>query len=90
MILGVPSVASCVGAMLEMIDHGEDGFLYPFDEHYLLADAVCRIFADRDLAEQFSHKGHDHAARTYDRSENSRKLIAMYETIVASAKETER
>lgn len=82
MILGVPSVASCVGAMLEMIDHGEDGFLYPFNEHYLLADAVCRIFADRDLAERFSQKGHAHAARTYDRAENGKRLLNMYKSIL--------
>ncbi len=82
MILGVPSVASCVGAMLEMIDHGEDGFLYPFNEHYLLANAVCRIFADRDLAERFSRIGHDHAARTYDREENGKRLLNMYTSIM--------
>ena len=81
MILGVPSVASCVGAMLEMINHGEDGFLYPFNEPYLLADAVCKIFADRNLAVQFSQKGHDHAARTYDRELNARNLLRMYEQV---------
>lgn len=81
MILGVPSVASCVGAMLEMIDHGKDGFLYPFHEPYLLADVVCRIFADQDLAKQFSEKGHAHAARTYDRKENCEDLIRIYRKI---------
>ena len=81
MILGVPSVASCVGAMLEMINHGEDGFLYPFNEPYLLADAVCKIFADQNLASQFSQKGHDHAARTYDREYNARNLLRMYEQV---------
>ena len=82
MILGVPSVASCVGAMLEMIDHGEDGFLYPFNEPYLLAESVCRIFAGRDLAEQFSRKGHEHAARTYDRQVNAEKLLDMYDQVL--------
>lgn len=89
MILGVPSVASCVGAMLEMIDHGEDGFLYPFSEPYLLADAVCKIFSDSDLAKQFSEKGHDHAAATYDREKNCLNLIKMYQTIANTAKEKE-
>ena len=32
MILGVPAIASCVGGLQEMIDHGHDGFLYPFSE----------------------------------------------------------
>lgn len=87
MILGVPSVASCVGAMLEMIDHGEDGFLYPFDEPYLLADAVCKIFADRDLAKRFSEKGRSHAMQTYDRKKNGENLLKMYQTIANNAKE---
>lgn len=81
MILGVPSVASCVGAMQEMIDHGRDGFLYPFGEPYLLADYICRIFESRDLAEQFSRAGRLHAQKTYNREENCRKLLEMYDTI---------
>lgn len=87
MILGLPSVASCVGAMLEMIDHGEDGFLYPFSEPYLLADAVCRIFDNPALARQFSEKGHAHAAKTYDCKANCRSLLNMYEKIQKNAEE---
>lgn len=89
MILGVPSVASSVGAIPEMIYDGEDGFLYPFEEPEKLASAVCKIFADRDLAIQFSEKGHAHAAATYDREKNGRNLIEMYETIANTAKEKE-
>ena len=85
MMLGVPSVASCVGAMLEMIDHGEDGFLYPFNEPYLLAAAVCKIFSNPALAKQFSEKGHIHASKTYDRKANCRNLLKMYETINMNA-----
>ena len=70
-----------------MIDHGEDVCLYPFSEPYLLADAVCRIFDDPALARQFSEKGRAHAARTYDREQNCKKLLEMYETICQNAKE---
>ena len=89
MILGVPSVASAVGAIPEMIDNGEDGFLYPFEEPKKLAEAVCKIFSDRDLALRFSEKGHAHAAQTYDRVQNGRNLIEMYQTIANAAKERE-
>ena len=84
MMLGVPCVASCVGAMQEMIDHGRDGFLYPFNETYMLADYICQLFESPPLAEQFSKEGHLHAARTYDRDTNCRKLLEMYETIAQS------
>ena len=81
MLLGVPSIASRVGAMDEMIDHGSDGFLYEFEDPEALADAVCRILEDSSLAEHFSRAGHAHAARTYDRAKNCRDLLAMYEQI---------
>jgi glycosyltransferase involved in cell wall biosynthesis len=82
MILGVPSVASGVGAIMEMISHGQDGFIYPFGEPYLMAEYICQIFEDPDLARRFSKYGIGHASRTYDREENGRKLLQMYQTIL--------
>lgn len=81
MISGVPSVASCVGGLQEMIDHGKDGFLYPFNEPYMMANYVCRLFENDELASRFSAKGREHAARTYDRLNNAEKLLDMYRTI---------
>lgn len=84
MILGVPSIASCVGAMQEMIDHGKDGFLYPFNETYMLADYICRIFESRELSEQFSREGRKHAQKTYNKEENCRKLFEMYDIVAGN------
>lgn len=81
MILGVPSVASCVGAIQEMIHDGDDGFLYPFNEPYILANQIIRIFENKKLAKQFSINGHLHAAETYDKERNCANLIKMYEYI---------
>ena len=64
-----------------MITDGEDGFLYPFHEPYILANQILRIFDNPALARQFSEKGHAHAAKTYDRETNCRNLLNMYETI---------
>ena len=86
MITGVPSIASCVGGLQDMIDHGQDGFLYPFEETYTLAAHILRLFEDRALAEQFSRKGHVHAARTYDREQNRLDLLAMYDKIGGAGK----
>ena len=82
MISGVPSIASVCGGMQEMIDHGVDGFLYPFNETYTLAYDICRIFEEPELAKQFSVRGHNHATKTYDREKNRRDLLKMYETII--------
>lgn len=81
MITGVPSIASCVGGLQEMIDHGVDGFLYPFNEPYILSHYILRLFEDRALAREFSRNGRAHAQRTYDREKNCRDLLHIYETI---------
>ena len=81
MLLGIPCVASRVGAMEEMIDSGEDGFLFDFDNTEALAEGICRIFENRDLALEFSRKGRLHAARTYDREKNCADLLQIYEHI---------
>ena len=86
MILGVPGIASFVGAIPEMIDNGTDGFTYPFNESHLLADCICRLFENPGLAKQFSVKGHEHAAKTYDREKNKNDLINMYNTIYNNSK----
>jgi glycosyltransferase involved in cell wall biosynthesis len=50
MIVGVPCVASDVGGVGELIEHGETGFLYRFEEYELLAQHVCRLFREQSLA----------------------------------------
>ena len=87
MISGTPSIASCVGGMQEMIDHGKDGFLYPFNEPYMMAYYISRLFEDRTLAEQFSVLGREHAARTFNKEINTQNLLKMYDTIDQNAKE---
>ena len=86
MILGVPSIASFVGAIPEMIEHGRDGFLYPFEETYMLAYYICSFFSDDKLAEQFSKLGRKHASITYSREINKLQLINMYKDIFTAMK----
>ena len=81
MISGVPSIAACVGGLQEMIDHGRDGFLYPFNEPYMLSSYILRLFEDRELVKQFSREGRLHAQNTYDREKNCRDLLNIYEKI---------
>ena len=51
------------------------------------AEEICKLFADRDLAERFSKEGHLSSAKTYDPEGNGALLIDMYRTIASSAKE---
>ena len=56
MLLGVPVVSSAVGGVSSMLMHGREGYLYPFDEAYMLAYYIEEIFRNRDKALEMSLK----------------------------------
>jgi len=82
-MMGVPRVASYVGGVTDRIQHGLNGFLYQTDAPYMLAYYVCEIFANDDLALQFSKKTRKHALKTHDRETNTKRLIQIYRKILA-------
>lgn len=82
MVLGVPCVASDVGGVSDMLKHKEEGFVYQTDAPYMLAHYVCEIFENEDLALKFSKNAREHALKTHDRDENTRRLIEIYRDII--------
>lgn len=82
MLMGVPSVASYVGGIPDLLESGSDGFLYPFDEPYMLAHRVMQIFADEQLAVKFSVKSKERARIRHDRNLNGATMYQIYMNIV--------
>lgn len=83
MLLGMPVISSDVGGVKNMLTHEKEGFVYQADAPYMLAHYVNRIFADDELAERLGQAAVVHAARTHDREKNSRRLLEIYEEILA-------
>jgi glycosyltransferase involved in cell wall biosynthesis len=50
MALGKPLVATALGGPLEIVEEGSSGLLVPPGDDEAIADAVCTILADADLA----------------------------------------
>jgi glycosyltransferase involved in cell wall biosynthesis len=82
MLLGMPVVSSDVGGVKNMLLHEKEGFIYQADAPYMLAYYVKRIFAEDDLAMSLGQAAAEHAAKTHDREENGRRLIAIYKEIL--------
>ena len=81
MILGVPCVASDVGGVTDLLQHKEEGFVYQPDTPYMLAHYVCEIFADDELALQFSKRARMHAIKTHNKEENTKRMMEIYREI---------
>lgn len=81
MLLGTPAIASNVGGISSMLTHGKEGFSYPFDEPYMLAYYIKRIFQDDALAKSFSIAERLKAAETHHIQNNINEYYQIYETI---------
>ena len=53
---GKPVVASAVGSIPEVVDHGKTGYLVPPGDSHSLAEAIITLLKDRDLREQMGDK----------------------------------
>lgn len=81
MLLGCPVVSSNVGGVADLLEHGEEGFLYQTSAPYMLAWYVRKLFEDDDLAIGFSRAARKRAARTHDRGTNLLSLLRIYDSI---------
>ena len=82
MILGVPTIASDVGGVKDMLVNNEEGFIYPKDEYYMLAYYICEIFSNDKLANDVSKKAKQHALETHNRKKNTLKMKHIYNDIM--------
>lgn len=81
-LLGVPTIASYVGGVPDMIDHGETGLLYRFEEVEMLAEHIRRIFTDITLTMDLSENGIKAAKKRHHQKENLNRMIEIYQLII--------
>lgn len=81
MCLGVPSISSDVGGVKNLMDHGKDGFIYPFDEPYMIAYYADRIFASDELANRLSESAKEHAKITHNAQVNAQRMLEIYSVV---------
>lgn len=81
MMLGTPTVASYVGGVPSIVEHGKTGFLYPFDEYYMLAHYITRLFEDDVLAEKISKEERAVAKKRHDAIATCNRMKEIYQQI---------
>ncbi len=82
-LLGVPSIASYVGGIPDMVEDGKTGLLYRFEEVEMLAQHLKRVFSDRELAQKLSENGIIAASNRHDRAVNLKNTIGIYKTLAS-------
>lgn len=77
-MLGVPSVASFAGGTASRIKQGIDGFQYQYEESYMLAYYIRKIFESDELASRIGKAGALDAKERNSMETNIDRLLEIY------------
>ena len=86
MILGVPVVTSDVGGVKNMLLHESEGYVYPFNEEYMLAEYIMKVFESEERITPICANARKHAFITHDPQFICDELVGNYYNIANSAK----
>jgi len=80
-LLGTPCISSFVGGVPDMVDDGETGLLYRFDDHVMLAFKIMKIFENYELAKHISKNGINAASERHHKATITSRTLEIYQTI---------
>jgi glycosyltransferase involved in cell wall biosynthesis len=76
----VPVVASAVGGLPEVVDHGITGFLHPPDDIAGMAGSLLRLLGDERLRDEMGAAGRRVAADRF----TAERIVPLYEAAYAT------
>ncbi len=82
MMIGVPCVSSSVGGIPEYVTHGQNGYLYRFEEYTLAAKYIQDIFENDELAIALSKNARSKMLSLHQHTDLYQKIVDIYKNIV--------
>ncbi|MDY7228001.1 N-acetyl-alpha-D-glucosaminyl L-malate synthase BshA [Hyalangium rubrum] len=82
---GVPVVASHIGGVPELVDHGETGYLAPVGEVATMAAHVLTLLRDRARWDSFSRRARERVLERFQLAPAIDRYEALYRRLVAGA-----
>jgi len=80
-LIGTPVIASYVGGIPNMVEHGKTGLLYPFEEVEMLAEHIRQVFSDDKFAENLSINEIQIASERHNQQINLANTLMIYREI---------
>ena len=82
MMVGTPCVASAVGGVPEYVRHGENGFLYRFEEYDIAAAYIEKIFESDKLASNLSNAARNDMVNLHSNNDIFERTTQIYRDIL--------
>ena len=81
-VLGVPIISSYVAGVPDLVEDQINGFLYSYDEYYIMADRVLTLFENDNLAVNFSKSIKEKSRVMYNPEKNTNLVYFAYKDIL--------
>lgn len=82
---GVPTVATPVGGVPQVITDGVDGFLVPVDDEAYLSRLLCRLLEDSGLRQRIGAAGREKIEQEFDIEKNIERLARLYAELAGAS-----
>ena len=82
---GKPVIASKIGGIPELIDHGVDGLLFEPGDAEGLASAMLELIENPDLASEMGRKGREKVEQRYSIEMYMKSLLGIYDKVLNSS-----
>ena len=82
MSLSMPSVATEVGAVRELISDGENGFVVPMEDPDALAEKIWILLNDKELQKEFSKKSREKMIHKFGWAHNVELIENFYQNLI--------
>ena len=82
---GIPTIATPVGGVPQVIEDGVDGFLIPVDDERRLSELLCRLLGDPELRRNVGSAGREKISREFDVEKNIARLVDLYSELTGIA-----
>lgn len=82
MALGIPTIATAIGANFRLIDDGKNGFLVPPEDYSLWEARIEQLLLDQKLRKQLGKKGRNTVHQNYSLEMNKEKYLSIFESLI--------
>lgn len=77
-----PMVATAVGGISELLIHEKTGFVVPPKDEKAIAERVCQLLENPELAKQFGERASKHMQEVFNVDVSVEKLFSLYEAMI--------
>lgn len=89
MSLGVGAIISDISGNVELVDHGENGLVFPSKNVDELTKSILQVYENRALIKQFGEKSCERIATVLSNERTVQKVKRLYEGLLAKKSMTE-